>query len=43
LDVSIYAIDALCIDSKRAESLSQGLENGHRDEAAQLCAHERGL
>jgi hypothetical protein len=49
--VVLYAIDALCTDSKRAESLSQDLENGigvlltkcHRDEAAQLCGHERGL
>jgi hypothetical protein len=24
----LYAIDALCIDSKRAESLSQSPENG---------------
>lgn len=45
--VVLYAIDALCIDSKRAESLSQSPENGigvfltkrHRDEAAQLCGH----
>jgi hypothetical protein len=49
--VVLYAIDALCIDSKRAESLSQDLEDGigvlltkrHRDEAAQLCGHERGV
>jgi hypothetical protein len=41
LSVVLYAIDALCIDSKRAESLSQSPENGigvfltkrHRDEA----------
>jgi hypothetical protein len=46
--VVLYAIDALCIDSERGESLSQDLENGigvlltkrHRDEAAQLCGHE---
>jgi hypothetical protein len=45
--VVLYAIDALCSDSKRAESLSQSPENGigvfvtkrHRDEAAQLCGH----
>lgn len=43
--VVLYAIDALWIDSKKAESLSQSPENGigvfltkpHRDEAAQLC------
>jgi hypothetical protein len=42
------AIDALCVDSKRGEGLSQDLENrigvlstkGHRDEAAQLCGHK---
>ena len=47
LSLCSYAIDALCIDSKRAESLSQSPENGigvfvtkrHRDEAAQLCGH----
>ena len=26
--VVLYAIDALCIDSKRADSLSQSIENG---------------
>ena len=43
--VVLYAIDALCIDSKRAESLSQSTKNGigvfltkrHRDEAAQFA------
>ena len=47
LSFVLYAIDPLCSDSKRAESLSQSTENGvgvfftkrHRDEAAQLCGH----
>jgi hypothetical protein len=49
LSFVLYAIDPLCIDSKRAESLSQSTENGigvfltkrHRDEAAQLCGYRQ--